>query len=54
MTIMEKVTDDHDPSHAETPAPKLAWIRPKLEVAAGRDAEGSFSRSGGADYGTYS
>jgi hypothetical protein len=33
---------------------KRNWVRPVIDVAAARQAEGSFSMGGTADYGIYS
>ena len=38
----------------EANSAKRPWIAPQIEVAPTRGANGSFSRSGGADYGIYS
>lgn len=33
---------------------KRPWVAPEVEIAPTRNANGSFSRSGGIDYGLYS
>jgi hypothetical protein len=50
---MKNENDSRDPLQTEARSPKKSWTTPKVEVAAGRDAEAASAGRGG-DYGAYS